>query len=127
MSTIYSSTEDTVDHSHKEDGHHNEAFENTEPTEPFEPHSKHVHLQEEEKHNKEDEAGSMHTVRSGPDEDGEDRQQWSSPIEFLLSCIAMSVGLGNVWRWVKSRIPRYGESLVKSRKSSIFLLCLRGV
>lgn len=33
------------------------------------------------------------------DEDDEDRQQWSNPIEFLLSCIAMSVGLGNVWRF----------------------------
>jgi len=29
----------------------------------------------------------------------QDRQQWSNPIEFLLSCIAMSVGLGNVWRF----------------------------
>ncbi|XP_066988644.1 sodium-dependent nutrient amino acid transporter 1-like [Macrobrachium rosenbergii] len=28
-----------------------------------------------------------------------DRQQWGKPIEFLLSCIAMSVGLGNVWRF----------------------------
>ena len=29
------------------------------------------------------------------DEDEEEsRQQWSNPIEFLLSCVAMSVGLG---------------------------------
>ncbi|KAG7162061.1 sodium-dependent nutrient amino acid transporter 1-like [Homarus americanus] len=28
-----------------------------------------------------------------------ERQQWSRPIEFLLSCISMSVGLGNVWRF----------------------------
>ena len=27
--------------------------------------------------------------------DEEERQQWSNPIEFLLSCIAMSVGLGS--------------------------------
>ena len=27
-------------------------------------------------------------------EDGE-RQQWSNPVEFLLSCVAMSVGLGS--------------------------------
>ena len=33
------------------------------------------------------------------DEDGVARQQWSNPIEFLLSCIALSVGLGNVWRF----------------------------
>ena len=25
----------------------------------------------------------------------EERQQWSNPIEFLLSCVAMSVGLGS--------------------------------
>eukprot|EP00088_Acartia_fossae_P026331 TRINITY_DN27144_c1_g1_i9.p1 TRINITY_DN27144_c1_g1~~TRINITY_DN27144_c1_g1_i9.p1 ORF type:complete len:677 (-),score=225.64 TRINITY_DN27144_c1_g1_i9:321-2351(-) len=29
----------------------------------------------------------------------DDRQTWDNPIEFLLSCISMSVGLGNVWRF----------------------------
>ncbi|XP_046909992.2 sodium-dependent nutrient amino acid transporter 1-like isoform X1 [Dermatophagoides farinae] len=29
----------------------------------------------------------------------EHRGQWSTGIEFLLSCISMSVGLGNVWRF----------------------------
>ncbi|XP_068243175.1 sodium-dependent nutrient amino acid transporter 1-like [Palaemon carinicauda] len=32
-------------------------------------------------------------------EEEEQRQQWGRPIEFLLSCVAMSVGLGNVWRF----------------------------
>ena len=38
----------------------------------------------------------------GPKEDkseGDSRQQWSSSTEFLMSCISMSVGLGNVWRF----------------------------
>lgn len=30
----------------------------------------------------------------------EEQEQWDKPIEFLLSCIAMSVGLGNVWRLI---------------------------
>jgi len=27
------------------------------------------------------------------------RDTWDNPVEFLLSCISMSVGLGNVWRF----------------------------
>lgn len=27
------------------------------------------------------------------------RDNWSNPVEFLLSCISMSVGLGNIWRF----------------------------
>ena len=33
------------------------------------------------------------------EDEGTGRQQWGHPIEFLLSCVAMSVGLGNVWRF----------------------------
>lgn len=28
-----------------------------------------------------------------------ERAQWGNGIEFLMSCIAMSVGLGNIWRF----------------------------
>lgn len=28
-----------------------------------------------------------------------ERQQWGNDREFLLTCIAMSIGLGNVWRF----------------------------
>ena len=35
---------------------------------------------------------------TGPS-DGHERATWGQPIEFLMSCISMSVGLGNVWRF----------------------------
>jgi len=43
-----------------------------------------------------------HEAAEEPEEnnsDDENRQQWDNPVEFLLSCISMSVGLGNVWRF----------------------------
>ncbi|XP_049819193.1 sodium-dependent nutrient amino acid transporter 1 isoform X2 [Aethina tumida] len=33
------------------------------------------------------------------DENKDDRQTWGNSIEFLMSCIAMNVGLGNIWRF----------------------------
>jgi len=32
-------------------------------------------------------------------ESSEKRGKWSSPAEFMLTCIGYSVGLGNVWRF----------------------------
>lgn len=29
-----------------------------------------------------------------------EREQWNSKVEFVLSCVAFSIGLGNVWRLV---------------------------
>ncbi|XP_076261244.1 sodium-dependent nutrient amino acid transporter 1-like [Rhynchophorus ferrugineus] len=33
------------------------------------------------------------------EEETENRAQWGHGLEFLMSCIAMSVGLGNIWRF----------------------------
>ena len=32
-------------------------------------------------------------------EEAEQRGHWGSRLEFILSCIGFSVGLGNVWRF----------------------------
>ncbi|XP_042205154.1 sodium-dependent nutrient amino acid transporter 1-like isoform X2 [Homarus americanus] len=42
----------------------------------------------------------------------EEKQQWARPIEFLLSCIAMSVGLGNVWRFPKTAYDNGGGAFL---------------
>ncbi|KRT86582.1 neurotransmitter transporter, partial [Oryctes borbonicus] len=37
--------------------------------------------------------------KQNEEEDKDDRAQWGKGVEFLMSCIAMSVGLGNIWRF----------------------------
>lgn len=41
------------------------------------------------------------TVESDSNVDNKtpDRQNWSGKLEFLMSCISVSVGLGNIWRF----------------------------
>ena len=36
---------------------------------------------------------------AGDEESGPQRQQWSNGVEFVMSLIAMAVGLGNIWRF----------------------------
>jgi len=38
-------------------------------------------------------------VTTDEDDEGPVRQQWSNGVEFLMSLIAMAVGLGNIWRF----------------------------
>ncbi|EDS37051.1 conserved hypothetical protein [Culex quinquefasciatus] len=40
------------------------------------------------------------------------RDKWSKDIEFLLSCIALSVGLGNVWRFPFTALENGGGAFV---------------
>ncbi|EDW60494.1 sodium-dependent nutrient amino acid transporter 1 [Drosophila virilis] len=45
-------------------------------------------------------ASEAQEPNASPDvEQGKQRDGWNNDIEFLMSCIALSVGLGNVWRF----------------------------
>lgn len=49
-------------------------------------------------------ANGLETIEKDDDKEdtkstGAERAQWGNGIEFLFSCIAMSVGLGNIWRF----------------------------
>ncbi|XP_067006228.2 sodium-dependent nutrient amino acid transporter 1 [Anabrus simplex] len=46
------------------------------------------------------------------EESGPERQQWSNGVEFLMSCIAMSVGLGNIWRFPFTAYENGGGAFV---------------
>lgn len=42
----------------------------------------------------------------------ENRENWGKGVEFLLSCIAMSVGLGNVWRFPFVALQNGGGKII---------------
>lgn len=52
-------------------------------------------------------AGSTVTQSSEPE-----RENWGKSIEFLMSCIAMSVGLGNVWRFPFTALENGGAAFL---------------
>lgn len=40
------------------------------------------------------------------------RENWGNDLEFLMSCIAMSVGLGNVWRFPFTALENGGGAFL---------------
>ena len=51
-----------------------------------------------------------------------DRDEWGKGIEFLMSCIAMSVGLGNVWRFPLTALENGGGAFVIPYIIVLFLI-----
>lgn len=51
-----------------------------------------------------------------------ERDTWGKGIEFLLSCIAMSVGLGNVWRFPFTALDNGGGAFLIPYLVVLFLV-----
>ncbi|XP_063697322.1 sodium-dependent nutrient amino acid transporter 1-like [Culicoides brevitarsis] len=51
-----------------------------------------------------------------------DRDQWGNDIEFLFSCIALSVGLGNVWRFPFTALQNGGGAFLIPYLIVLFLI-----
>lgn len=56
---------------------------------------------------------TLETVGSTEAQNAEpERENWGKGIEFLMSCIAMSVGLGNVWRFPFTALENGGGAFL---------------
>ncbi|XP_061391730.1 sodium-dependent nutrient amino acid transporter 1-like [Musca vetustissima] len=51
-----------------------------------------------------------------------EREQWGKGVEFLMSCIAMSVGLGNVWRFPFTALDNGGGAFLIPYLVVLFLI-----
>ena len=59
----------------------------------------------------------------GLQDEGERREQWDNPVEFLLSCISMSVGIGNVWRFPFTAYENGGGAFLIPYLIVLILIC----
>lgn len=59
-----------------------------------------------------------------PQKDGieKERATWGKGVEFLFSCIAMSVGLGNVWRFPFTALDNGGGAFLIPYLIVLFLI-----
>lgn len=51
-----------------------------------------------------------------------ERETWGKGVEFLMSCIAMSVGLGNVWRFPFTALDNGGGAFLIPYLVVLFLV-----
>lgn len=65
---------------------------------------------------------SITTPTDEPKKGTEERELWGKEIEFLLSCIAMSVGLGNVWRFPFTALENGGGAFLIPYLIVLFLV-----
>lgn len=67
------------------------------------------------------------TIHSSPfqqNDEGQQRDTWGNPVEFLMSCISLSVGLGNIWRFPFTAVRLSSSS---SSKLDFLIYLLSGV
>lgn len=85
-------------------------YTNENPPTPNEPQFKDgtIHMSQKFEKNIDD----MNDNNNTEDETHTGRDTWGKDIEFLLSCIAMSVGLGNVWRFPFIALDNGGGAFV---------------
>uniref|UniRef100_A0A1I8P2A2 Transporter n=1 Tax=Stomoxys calcitrans TaxID=35570 RepID=A0A1I8P2A2_STOCA len=57
-----------------------------------------------------------------PPKEPKEREQWGKGVEFLMSCIAMSVGLGNVWRFPFTALDNGGGAFLIPYLVVLFLV-----
>lgn len=55
---------------------------------------------------------SMDSIPTNKNDNEPERENWGKSIEFLMSCIAMSVGLGNVWRFPFTALENGGGAFL---------------
>lgn len=57
-----------------------------------------------------------------PQNSHQERENWGKSIEFLMSCIAMSVGLGNVWRFPFTALDNGGGAFLLPYLIVLFII-----